>query len=177
MANQPPKSPSASTNSAPLVGYRVKFGMNYGPSGTRVEAGDSVGSLPPESLGWLIEQGAVISLADEQAAADAVLAAEAEEAAAAQADLDARVAAIQKALDDQAVTDAELAAAHAAEQERLNASVAEQLAREQAVTDAQAAAELALTQERAAAIAADQAAADQAPADQAATTPPTTPEA
>jgi len=49
--------------------YRVLTGLNYPPNGKgperRAEPGDIVNDLPPESVGWLLEDGSITE-ADEE---------------------------------------------------------------------------------------------------------------
>lgn len=39
--------------------FKALVGLNYGPKNKRVEAGEVVSDLPPESIGWLLAQGLV----------------------------------------------------------------------------------------------------------------------
>jgi hypothetical protein len=39
--------------------YRVLVGLNYPPNDKRAEPGDVVDDIPPGSLGWLLDAGAV----------------------------------------------------------------------------------------------------------------------
>jgi hypothetical protein len=39
--------------------YRVLVGLNYPPNDKRAEPGDVVDDLPPGSVGWLLDAGAI----------------------------------------------------------------------------------------------------------------------
>jgi hypothetical protein len=40
--------------------YRVLIGLNYPPNDTRAEPGDVRDDIPPGSVGWLLEAGAIV---------------------------------------------------------------------------------------------------------------------
>jgi len=43
----------------PKKQYRVNVGLNYPPNDKRAEPGDIVDDLPPGSVGWLLDAGAI----------------------------------------------------------------------------------------------------------------------
>ena len=56
------------TKAAESRSYRVLIGLNYPPDNRRAEAGAIVSDLPPSSVPWLLDAGAIEPYDEEQEA-------------------------------------------------------------------------------------------------------------